>query len=98
MPLEGHARRLVTPLTGRDKLVVAVVAFGILLAVAGGVWAAVTRHAKPIPADCVVVTVPGTMGGTTIRNCGAAGRRYCLAQYKLNDQIAAECRKHGYVP
>ena len=97
MPLEAHAHRLATSLTRRDKLVIGVIVIGALLAVGVGIYSSVTRHSAPPGANCVTVTVPGTMGGGTLRNCGAAARRFCLAEYRLNDAIASACRAHGYL-
>ena len=96
MPVERQPERLRTPLGRRDRLALAAVAIGAV--VASGVAFATHRHNQTTSHDasCVVVTVPSTMGGGTLRNCGSAARRFCLSQSALNDQIAAACRAHGY--
>jgi hypothetical protein len=95
MPVERQSERLRTPLGRRDRVVLATAVIGAV--VAGGVAFATHRHHETtFDATCVVVTVPSTMGGGTLRNCGAAARSFCRSQSALNDQIAAACRARGY--
>jgi hypothetical protein len=96
MPVEGQWRRANTPLSRRDKRLLAAVAAiaaiaALALAIAYAVHPAATSNA-----GCVVIDVPSTMGGASLRNCGAAARAFCHAQGKLDNTIAAACRRQGY--
>jgi hypothetical protein len=97
MPLEGHWRRVQTPLDRRDKrLVVLLAVLAVALAAGGGLYAAFARSSSRSDAGCVVVKVASTMGGATLRNCGAAAVAFCRAQAPLHVEIAAACRRRGY--
>jgi hypothetical protein len=92
MPIEEQAR---APLGGRDKALLAAVAVALVIAaVVGGVLFA-TRGSSS-NAGCVVVAVPSTMGGASLRNCGAAAHEFCRTQGKRDPTIAAACREQGY--
>ena len=80
MPVEGHWERANTPLRARDRRVLVVVAVvAVLVAIGLGVAYAL-RPAAQSNAGCVVVDVPSTMGGATLRNCGAAAHEFCRTQ------------------
>jgi hypothetical protein len=96
MPLEGHAQRLQTPVGGRDRRFVGMLALLGALGVGLGAYAASGRPASPAGGGCVVVTVPSTMGGARLRNCGAAAERFCLTEALGSRDIAAACRREGY--
>jgi len=96
MPVEGHARRVQTPLSRRDRrFLVLLLCLGVALVTGGLVYWLLTRSPSPSNAGCVVVTVPGTMGGATLRNCGPAAHTFCRTQGPLSEAIAAECRRQG---
>ncbi|HXV04443.1 MAG TPA: hypothetical protein VFP23_00880 [Solirubrobacterales bacterium] len=102
MPMEGHWRRLDTPLrrlTARERNVlvagVAVVVVAIvtlLLATGGG-----SRPAPP--PGCIYVVVAGRVGGEPVHGCGAAARAICARSARFNDPRAAKiveaCRRAG---
>lgn len=94
MPVEGQARR---PLSRRDKGFLAAIGCLGALAIGGAVFAFADHKPGPSNAGCVVVTVPSTMGGASVRYCGAAARRFCARQGQLSAAIAAECRKQGFL-
>ncbi|HET8894744.1 MAG TPA: hypothetical protein VFM96_11670 [Gaiellaceae bacterium] len=92
MPIEGQVR---TPLGRRDRLLLAAVATALLAAAAvGGVMLA--THGSHSDAGCVVVAVPSTLGGATVRACGPAAHRFCHTQGKRDATIATACRSQGY--
>jgi len=66
----------------------------IAAAAVGGVTLA-TRGSQS-SAGCVVVAVPSTLGGATVRACGPAAHRFCRTQGKRDATLAAACRKQGY--
>ncbi len=92
MPIEAQAR---TPLGRRDRFLLVAVATALLAAAAvGGVMLA-TRGSRS-NAGCIVVAVPSTMGGASVRACGPAAHRFCRTQGKRDATVAAACRKQGY--
>lgn len=98
MPLEGHADRLGTSLSGRDKRFLAIITCVLVLGAVASVFAYASSPAAPSSKGCVVVTVASSLGGTTLRNCGAAAKRFCRSEGRLNSNIAAACRRDGYAP
>ena len=92
MPIEGQAR---TPLGRRDRFLLAAVATALLAAAAAG-GVTLARSESHSSADCVVVAVPSTMGGATVRACGQAAHRFCHTQGKRDAAVAAACRSQGY--
>ena len=95
MPVEGHFARLSMPLSARDKRVLAVV--GIAVVIAAVVLAAVllTRPSRS-SAGCVVATFPSTMGGATLRSCGAAAHTLCRTRGPYDPSIAGACLLQGF--
>ena len=95
MPVEGQWRRVRTPIGRRDKRLLAAVAVLAAAAVAGGVSYAVTRLGES-SADCVVVTLPASLGGETLRRCGSEAAAFCRTEGPRNETIAAACRRKGF--
>lgn len=95
MPVEGQWQRAHTPLSRRDKRLLAVLA---ALAAAGAVAVGIVfaTQSSPSGAGCVTVDVPSTMGGARLRNCGSAAHRFCRTQGPLDARIAAACRRQGF--
>ena len=86
-----------TPLSRRDKRLLAAVA--AVIAVAAAVAAVVVSRdalGLVVGAGCVVVDVPSTMGGARLRNCGSAAHGFCRTQGPLDPRVAAACRKQGF--
>jgi hypothetical protein len=96
MPVEGHAERVAASLRPRDKYFLAAIACAVALGLGVGAYAYARRAPEPSNKGCVVVTVASSLGGTTLRNCGAAAQRFCRVEGKLNADIAAECRRQGF--
>jgi hypothetical protein len=96
MPVEGQWRRANTPLSRRDKRLLAAAAGAAAIAAAVLGIALASRSASPSNAGCVVVDVPSTMGGARLRACGAAAHAFCQARGTSNRTIAAACRRQGY--
>jgi hypothetical protein len=94
--MEGQWDRVGTPLSGRDRRMLAVVLVLTAIGAAAALAFALTRGPGSSNADCVIVTVASTMGGTTLRNCGAAARRFCLTQGRIDPSAVAQCTRLGY--
>ena len=96
MPLEGHAERLATPLSGRERGLLAALGTAAALAAVGvGIYAATDGSARR--AGCIDVTVPASVGGATIHRCGKDAARFCRTQGLTDDAIAAACRRESLV-
>ena len=95
MPLERQWERANVPLGRRDKLVL--VAVGVVAAVGAVVIAVVllTRPSSPSVSGCLEVKVPSTMGGASLRVCGADAHAFCRMQGG-EARIAAACRRQGF--
>ena len=96
MPVEGHWERANTPLRARDRRVLVVVAVVTVLTLAGLGIAYALGPAARSNAGCVVVDVPSTMGGATVRNCGAAAHEFCRTQGRLDRSVATACTTQGF--
>ena len=92
MPVEGQQRR---PLGRRDRIVIGVVACAAAIAVGAGSYAYVSGSSGSSDAGCVTVTLPASLGGETIRRCGAAAVAFCRAEATRNRTIAEACRRAG---
>jgi len=96
MPVEGQWRRARTPIGRRDKLLLAVAA--AVAVVAALVGALALAQGGGGSGDCLVVRVPSTMGGATLRQCGAAAHEFCRTQAPADTIVADACREQGYLP
>jgi hypothetical protein len=102
MPLEGHWKRLQTPLRSASRregrLVVAVAAVLAIAAVAV-VFAALQGGSSATGPGCVKVTVAHATGGATIEACGRKAERLCRSVATRDDglahQISEKCRSAG---
>jgi hypothetical protein len=95
VPVEDQWNRVNTSLRPRDRWVLLVVVCVSALAIAGGVLWYALRSPGPSNVGCVVVTVPSTMGGAVLRNCGGAGRDFCREHADAGN-AAEQCRRLGY--
>jgi hypothetical protein len=95
MPLEGQWERANTPLGPRDKRLIAAVGVIAVVAVAAFAVFLLTRSSSASARGCLEVRVPSTMGGSTLRACGAAAHTFCRTQGD-NATIAAACRRQGF--
>jgi hypothetical protein len=96
VPIEGHTQRLEASLSGRDRRFIVIITCVFVLGAAACVFAYASSPAAPSNEGCVVVTAASSLGGTTLRNCGAAAERFCRNEGKLNDEFAVACRREGY--
>ena len=96
MPVEGQWERARTPLSRRDKRLLAAAGALAAAAVAAGGVVYATHSSGRSDAGCVVVRLPSTMGGAEVRNCGAAAKTFCRLQGKVDATVAAACRRAGY--
>jgi hypothetical protein len=94
MPLEQHWNRLGTPLSRREKGLLALLGCLVVLSVAG-VAAYSLAHRSSTQAGCVTATFAASLGGTTVHKCGAAAREFCRSDGPRNAQVAEACRKQG---
>jgi hypothetical protein len=93
VPVEEQARR---PLSRRDRRFLAAAGCVAVLGVGGVVLAYAGGSHGPSRTNCVSVTVPSTMGGASVRACGAAAARFCRTQGRLSTTTAAECERVGF--
>jgi hypothetical protein len=95
MPVEGQWHRANTPLSSRDRRLLA--AAGLIAALAVAVFAALylTRSPSPAATGCLVANVPSTMGGAQLRVCGAAAHTFCRS-HRGDATLAAACRRQGF--
>jgi hypothetical protein len=104
MPLvEGHWQRQQTPLrrlTQRERRLLVGFLVALALATAAAVAYAALHRATPLPAGCIEVTAPSTVGAVNVRVCGAdAVARFCREQAGKEDPTAraahARCRAYA---
>jgi uncharacterized membrane protein len=96
VPVEGQWLRARTPLSRRDKRLLAVTTgLAAIAASAAGAFYA-THPSGRSDAGCIVVNVASTMGGAEVRNCGAAAHAFCRSQGRVDRAVAAACRKQGF--
>jgi hypothetical protein len=96
MPVEGQARRVVTPLTTRDKRMIAGVILAVVATVLGALAFSHDSGTVPIPAGCVTADVAGSVGGMTLRDCGPSAKRFCATRGNSAPGVASQCRRLGY--
>jgi hypothetical protein len=97
----SRTRRITTPLSRRQKRVLAV-AGALLIAVIAGVSAWAVIHPGGYDrshAGCVSVNLPSSTGGAIAHACGPAARSMCQDAYIRHDQnalaIQRQCRLAG---
>jgi type II secretory pathway component PulM len=102
MPLEGHWRRINTPLrrlTARERNV-AIAAVAITVAAIVAVVIVTLPHSRPAPAPgCIYAIVAGYTGAEPVDACGAKARHICETRTREEDPGAAaireSCRRAG---
>jgi hypothetical protein len=102
MPLEGHWRRVNTPLrrlTKRERAIVLGAAAATLVTILALVLATV-GDSRPGPAPgCIYAIVPGVMGATPVDACGTRATKVCAQHATLTDpgsrSIQSSCRRAG---
>lgn len=91
MPVEGHWERQQTPLRrlGRREKRLLQGFLAVLLAATVAVAAlSALQKAAPVPAGCIQVTGPSTLGAAVYRECGAAAVRWCREEAGKSDPLA----------
>jgi len=102
MPLEGHWRRINTPLrrlTTRERNV-AIGVVALTLAAIVAVVIVTLPHSRPAPAPgCIYAIVAGFTGAEPVDACGDKARRICDNRTQEGDPGAAaireSCRQAG---
>jgi type II secretory pathway component PulM len=102
MPLEGHWRRINTPLrrlTTRERNI-AIAAVAVTLVVIAAVVIATLPNSRPAPArGCIYAIVPGFTGAEPVDACGERARRICATRTQHGDPgataIRESCRDAG---
>jgi len=97
MPVDGQSRRTNTPLSRRDKRVLAAAAGIAAIATLALAAAYAIRPAAPSNTDCIVVNIPSTMGGARLLSGEAAAHAFCHSEGSHDRAIAAACRRQGYL-
>jgi hypothetical protein len=104
MPLEGHWKRVNTPvrrLTVRERRVAIVSSLTVLATVLALVLATVGNSRPGPKPGCIYAIVPGVMGATAVDACGAQAKKTCAehASPALNDPVSVgvreTCRRAG---
>lgn len=104
MPLEGHWKRVNTPLrrlTKRERTV-ALSALAVSIVTVLALVLATVGNSRPGPKPgCIYAIVPGVMGATPVDECGEQAKKTCAdhADTSLTDPpsraIRTSCRRAG---
>jgi hypothetical protein len=103
VPLQGQWQRIQTPVratTPRERRIVW--AFSALLGAAAiaTIIVAITTSGPSVPAGCIQVEVPSTMGGGTTRLCDQNAASFCRSpaahSAPLDATALPKCREAGY--
>jgi hypothetical protein len=95
VPVEGQWQRARTPLSRRDKRLLAAVAVIGAIVVAALAVVYLTRSGSASGEGCLVANVPSTMGGAQLRICGGAAHAFCRS-HGGDTTIAAACHRQGF--
>lgn len=100
--MQDQSKRLSQPLQWTRTGRLAVAAVVLLILVAGVVAAVVGSSGSSARPGCLEVTVPSTLGGAVVRQCGTTARDTC-AQPARNPGLAAngalrEACRHAGLP
>ena len=103
MPLEGHWARVNTPLretTRRERRIVWVGAGLLAMAAIVAAIVAIGSSNPSVPAGCIRVDLPSTMGGGTPQLCGKTAASFCASEVAhsppLDETVPPTCREAGY--
>jgi hypothetical protein len=102
MPLEGHWKRVNTPLRrlNRRERYIAIVAVGATLAACVALVLATVGNSRPAPGPgCIRAQIPHVMGAETLDACGTRAKRLCQARATDTDPgaraVQESCRQAG---
>jgi hypothetical protein len=104
MPLEGHFKRVNTPLrklTARERNVV-IATIAVTTAALLAVVLMTAGDSRPGPAPgCIETVVAGRVGGEPVNGCGAEAKAICARSAKFDNPrahtIGEACREEGIV-
>jgi len=103
MPLQGHWKRVNTPLratTTRERRILIVFAALLAVSAIAAVIVAISSSSPGTPPGCIRVELPSTMGGVSSDLCGDTARRFCLGpaanSEPLDTQVQPKCRDAGF--
>jgi hypothetical protein len=91
-------------LSPRQKRVLLIVGAAIvILAAAGITWGALQSDSYQTSSNgCISVTIPGSIGGEFVHECGGSAKTVCRAAYVNSDPVSlAErpaCQRAGWTP
>ena len=91
----------VSPRQKRVLLIICAVV--VIVAAAGTIWGALQPDSYQTSSNgCISVTIPGSIGGEFVHDCGDAAKAVCRAAYASSDPVSlAErpaCEQAGWTP
>jgi hypothetical protein len=102
MPLEGHYRKVNTPLrrlTPRERNVVIAGLAVTVVAILTLILATAGDSQPPPEAGCIRTNVAGRVGGEQIHGCGREAQKICARATTFENErahtIVAECEERG---
>jgi len=102
MPLEGHWKRVNTPLrrlTKRERTILFGATAATIVTILALVLATVGDSRPGPKPGCIYAIVPGVMGATPVDACGVQAKRACAQHAALRDPgsrvIQKSCRRAG---
>jgi hypothetical protein len=102
MPLEGHWRRVNTPLrrlSSRERNIAIAAAVATLAACVALIVATVGRTTPAPGPGCIRAIIPHVMGGETLNACGTRAKDICAARAGDADPgaraVQESCRQAG---
>jgi predicted Fe-S protein YdhL (DUF1289 family) len=102
VPLEGHFKRVNTPvrqLTRRERNVVAAGAAITFIALAVLILATAGNSQPPPPPGCISISVAGRTGAELVHGCGREAREICTKSAARDDiqseTIVSGCEERG---
>src|SRR3954452_20875922 len=102
MPLEGHWRRVNTPLrrlSGRERKIAVVAGPGPVATCVTLIVAPAGSPTPPPAPGCIRAIIPHVMGGETLNACGARAKSLCAARAGDGDPgaraVQESCRQAG---
>jgi hypothetical protein len=95
MPVEGQWDRVNYPLRSTDRRVLTIMAAVTAIAVIATLVFVLTKPSHS-DAGCVIFDVPASVGGATVRYCGARGKTFCAGKDVQPAAAVLACRRLGY--
>jgi hypothetical protein len=91
----------VSPRQKRALLIIGAVI--VVIVAAGSIWGALQSDSYQTSSNgCISVTIPGSIGGEFVHDCGAAAKATCRNAYASADAVSLAirpaCRQAGWTP